>query len=495
MKFLRLLPLLLAVLLLGSCGKEERISVDLFYTADMQGFFYARPEPHFDNREAGGYAVLKNFLQKQQGPYILIDGGNWLGSAPEATLSKGSFVLDFLKTIPFSVSSLSEQDFVYGWPSLRGIIRELPYPFIVSNLSLENQIPWPLHDYQIITLNGIKIAFFGLVSPETTDGRTRLTGMTVLDPLETARKMTALLKEKGVHYIVLLSSLGEGKGTVTDEQLADEISDIDLILSANLNLEEAETKEIGKTLLVYPGAKLDSISRVTLFFDKNKIHKESSVTDMPLLKETYQEESLLAELAQKYREETRKKMDARISQTKMLISTSLTDESLLGNLLADCLAKWSKLDGAILNSDSIRSPIFEGKVTEYDVYKMYPYGDNITFITIKGKAFKKALEQSLNSKDNFPQIGGFKVEYSVDGQGIYKIKKITLNNGRIVRDSDTYHFAITDHILSGGFGHDGFIDSLEFKNTFVEARQIMRSCLIRQKEIALPSLGRWKKVK
>ena len=106
------------------------------------------------------------------------------------------------------------------------------------------------------------------------------------------------------------------------------------------------------------------------------------------------------------------------------------------------------------------------------------------------QAFTQALEASLQAEDNFPQIAGFTVQYSAKDK---KIKRITLNNGRIIRPDETYRFAVTDHILAGGFGHDEFIDSLEFKSTFVEARQIMRTCLIRQKKVQVPSLGRWKK--
>ena len=71
-----------------------------------------------------------------------------------------------------------------------------------------------------------------------------------------------------------------------------------------------------------------------------------------------------------------------------------------------------------------------------------------------------------------------------------------MDNGRIVRPDATYRIAVTDHILAGGFGHDEFINALEFKSTFVEARQIMRSCLARQKTVTVPDYAnRWKLVK
>ncbi len=148
-----------------------------------------------------------------------------------------------------------------------------------------------------------------------------------------------------------------------------------------------------------------------------------------------------------------------------------------------------------MNAASIRSPLPQGDLTEFDLYRSYPYGDNITYVTIKGAALIKALQASLNKEDNFPQIAGFFVLYANTPSG-KKVIRVTLDNGRVVRPQDTYRIAVTDHILAGGFDHDEFINALEFKSTFVEARQIMRSCLVRKKTVTVPDFRtRWKVVK
>ena len=48
--------------LLCACAKEEPAYVDIFYTADAEGFYNSRPEPRFENAWAGGYAILKSFF-------------------------------------------------------------------------------------------------------------------------------------------------------------------------------------------------------------------------------------------------------------------------------------------------------------------------------------------------------------------------------------------------------------------------------------------------
>lgn len=484
---------ILTVLLALGCAREERTEINVFFTADVQGFYFSRPEPRLDNQEAGGYGILKNFLQAQTVPYLLFDGGNWFGSSAEGTLTKEPYVELLTKDIPFTAGTLTYKDMSYGWPVARNIVKELNYPLVVANLRLDNQIPWPLHDYQIRTVEGIKIGIFGVIAP-LEKNQTRLPGLSSLNPIETAQQMTALLQEKGVDYIIVLSSLGlDERSEYTNTALATEVEGIDLVLSSNQDNETPETEEVNHTWIVYPGSKLDSVGKISLQFDQNHQVKETTFEDVPLLKNQYGEDEQIATQATKLLSQVRSHMNRSVATAAEPIATSLKAQSALGTLLSQCLHKWAKLDGAILNAASIRSSLPQGTLTEFDVYKTYPYGDNITFVTMKGAALTKALQASMNSEDNFPQIAGFTVMYA-DTPGGKRVTRVTLDNGRIVRPNDTYRVAVTDHILAGGFNHDEFINALEFKSTFVEARQIMRACLARQKNIKAPDFkDRWKK--
>lgn len=482
--------------LLMGCVQEQTTPIHLFYTADTEGFFYSRPEPRWNNRETGGYAVLKSFLEKQTEPFLLLDGGNWFGSSPESAMTQGAYITPLLQAVPFSAAAVTENDFVFGWPALRSVIRTQKFPFIVSNVTLDNKIPWPMHNYQIFTQHGVKIGLLGIVNPQVLEKhKARLTGFVAKDPIETSREIVSLLRGKGVDYIVVLSSLGESDQRWTDTALAAEVTGIDLILSANKGIERAEVEEVNHTPIVYPGSRLDSIAHITLTFTSSKQLKKIDFEDIVLFQDTYGADEKLSEHIRQIRETTRQKMTARLTQVEQDVTHDLADESQLGDLLADCLHRWAKLDGVVLNADSLRNSFTKGVIREYDLYNAYPYGDNITFITIRGKDFIRALEASLDTKDNFPQIAGFSVSYNPQGPLGKKIRQVILANGRILRPEEKYRFAVTDHILAGGFGHDLFINSLEFKNTFVEARQIMRSCLLRQKIVAVPAKGRWKKIK
>ena len=67
--------------------------------------------------------------------------------------------------------------------------------------------------------------------------------------------------------------------------------------------------------------------------------------------------------------------------------------------------------------------------------------------------------------------------------------------GKPISTKATYRVAVTDYMLSGGAGHDGFIDSLEFKNTQVEMRTVLGLCLSSKNQEKTDVQKRWNSIK
>ena len=202
----------------------------------------------------------------------------------------------------------------------------------------------------------------------------------------------------------------------------------------------------------------------------------------------------MAEEVAAIRRSARAQMDRPAGKLAQKLTGNLEGESALGDWAADCVRKWAKADAAVLNADSLRADLPAGTVTQYDLYELYPYADHITFLDMKGAALRNALEEGLNVPHNFAQISGLRADYNPDAPAGKRIRYITIN-GAPLSSTAVYRVAVTDHMLAGGAGHDGFIDSLEFKNTQVEMRTVLRLCLSGGKEASVPALGRWRVVK
>ena len=107
----------------GGCAKQEEPSAYLFFTSDIEGVFWSRPEPRYGNEVTGGLSVLKAFLDKQTVPFVLLEGGNWFAQTPEGTLSQGEYFNTTAATLPYAGRLFTEKDLAYGWGSLSQIIK------------------------------------------------------------------------------------------------------------------------------------------------------------------------------------------------------------------------------------------------------------------------------------------------------------------------------------------------------------------------------------
>lgn len=483
--------------LLCACGPEEKLpTVDLFVTSDIEGVFWSRQEPRHNQEVVGGLSVLKKFLDKQNTPFLLLEGGNWFGQTPEGTLSQGDYFNTVAASLPYAARMFTEPDLWYGWGSLSQIIKNSPAPFVLSNVTVHGQTPAGARPWLIKEVGGVKIGILSIISPRVLQDKQRVGALEISPEVETAQNTIQLLRQEGAQAILLLSALGapEDETALTDVDLAEEVADADVIIAADLSREDAEYARVGKTLIVYPGSRLDSVGRVQLVFSADGEVTGSSFEDIALQRKDFGEDETIAVQVAALRRAAQTQMNRPLGRTEKAMKGSLSGESKLGDWAADCLRKWAKADAAVINASSLRADLPAGQVTQYDLYKIYPYTDNVTYLTMKGDALLRALEAGLAVPDDFAQISGLKVRYSPGEPAGKKIISASIN-GKPLSPSGTYRVAVTDHMLAGGAGHDEFIDSLEFKNTQVKAYTVLRLCLTGKKAVSVPEGGRWSMVK
>ena len=158
--------------LCAGCGHEETPAVNLFFTSDIEGVFWSRPEPRYGNEVTGGLSVLKAFLDKQTLPFILLEGGNWFSQTPEGNLSQGGYFNTAAATLPYAGRLFTEKELLYGWPSLSHMMKDSPAPFILSNVqTAQGQQPAGSRPWLLKEAGGVKVGIFGLVSTHAAHGK------------------------------------------------------------------------------------------------------------------------------------------------------------------------------------------------------------------------------------------------------------------------------------------------------------------------------------
>lgn len=490
--------LCLITALLCACSSSEEPVLTIFHTNDIQGFYWARNYAANDNKESGGFAVLKNMLEVQEDPYLLFDSGDTFSRTQEGQITKLEGAIKIMNKLKYSAATLSAADLSLGWDIVEPALSQAQFPIVVSNIeNRDGTQPKYIKKYTVIQKEKLKIAVLGLVSKADFPDIQRNSGVKITDEIETLKKIIPAVQEKGADIIIVLSSLGfeleAAPGRTDEKAIAEEIPEISLILGGNGDLSTDGFEEISKTYISRAKTMLFEIDKIDLFLNKNK-QPSYKYQELILDKEKYGEDEEVLEIVNQMRKSAKNITGRKIAELKTDLAAFSDKPSPLGIYTADCIRKWANNDIGIINSDAFLSGFTKGPLTEVELYNAMPFNDRVMFLKMRGDELKNALEYSIETKTNWPQIAGINVTYDSDAPLGKKIKKVTLN-GAPLRDDAVYSISSSDHIVAGGFGHNEFLNVFEFKNTDRTVRDIVRWCMYRQKEISAPATDTWKTAK
>ena len=204
--------------------------------------------------------ALVEKLRAERPPVLVVDSGDLFFTArakvdPEKALAKARLIGRAYRRMAAVAVNVGNLDLLRGLDFLRQEASQ-GLPLISANL-LDSSSRAPIFDpYVIQKVSGIKIAFFGLLSPnfqpEIADPIQKTVGepIFVKDPVETAREMVLKLREK-VDMITLLSDLGSFR----DRELVKAVSGIHFVLGGHEGLGLAQPNREGNAYIFQSYAK------------------------------------------------------------------------------------------------------------------------------------------------------------------------------------------------------------------------------------------------
>jgi 5'-nucleotidase len=241
-------------------------------------------------------AALINKIRNQEENVILLDAGDIFQGTPYFNLYGGKPELQLMSKMGYEAATIGNHDFDNGIEGLAERLPDMNFPFLNCNYNfqdtpLENKVK----PYKIFKKDGIKIGVFGigiklegLVDPKLY-GNTRYE-----DPLEHANTISKFLKkDHKCHLIICLSHLGYkyADTKISDEILAQESSDIDLIIGGHthtfldnpVKYMNKERKEVLVAQVGWAGIKL---GRIDYFFDAKGNKKDSVSATVKIIENT-----------------------------------------------------------------------------------------------------------------------------------------------------------------------------------------------------------------
>lgn len=446
-------------------AKTTKHEIVILHTNDV----HARVKA--DEREkAIGYGKIKTYkdeLVKEGKTVLMLDAGDTLHGTTFATISRGDSIVKLLNEVGYDYMVPGNHDFNYGYQRLVELTGKGNFKTLASNVVTE-QGKRDFLENDIKEVDGVKIGFFGLSTPETyyKSHPSNTKGIVIAEPIEVAKQQVAALKAKGADFIVAIGHLGideSTKETERSEGVIKAVPGIDLFIDGHSHTALPEGKVIGSTLLAQTGSYTNNLGKITLTFDGNKIENKKaeliSYEAMSLVKPDEKIEAIEKEVDEANKPFLEKIVGKSLVDLEGRREFNRKEETNLGNLVTDAMREVSKADIAITNGGGIRATIEKGDVTMGEVLTAFPFTNFTVTVDLTGKEVIQALENGVKAAPElagaFCQVSGLTFKYDDTAKAGERVFDVMVA-GKPIDLEKTYKVATNDFIAGGGDQYDVF---------------------------------------
>lgn len=493
-KLFNKINLLLALLLIVGLASAKEIVI--YHTSDTHGHYYSKyagwDEKNYD-RKIGGFAVLKNLLDLEKNPYLLLDSGDFTRGSIEDDESKGKYAIEFMNKVGYDASVIGNHEFDYGIDNLKKRISMAKFDILSSNILDENgKHPKHVKPYKIYKVGGFKIAVIGVGR-----GYKSLEKWQYKTAEEGIRSVIEKASKKADAVIVLSHSSAKRDDMIGDNNMdtAEKFkNEILLYLGGHYH---AEIQNYYNTkswpMFVESGAYFNNVSRVVIDIDpKTKNIKKMKSELIPLWVDVYGENIEILAFGDKFRN---KQADIVIGKSKNPIrkQPNLDKEpkfmdSPLGSAVSDIMREYAGTQIAIQNLGGVRSDLGMGNIAYRDIYNVFPFPNTLAYLNVDGKFLKELFEFAVRDNGSWLQVAGAEVVYKYENN---KAKELQIFvDGKLVKPEDKFTLVTNDYIAKGGSEGKLFKDIEHKVITEISVRDVIINYIKEKQEISAPKPGR-----
>jgi 5'-nucleotidase len=376
-----------------------------------------------------------------------------------SSMFQGSQMVATLNAAGLDFATFGNHEFDFGADVTRERMQESHFAWVSANvldpatgLPFGGAVPFVLREYE-----GIRVAFFGLVTPETRVLSKGAAGLTFLDPVQAAKEVIARARRAKADLIVALTH----QDMADDKQLAAAVPGIDLILGGHEHV--PLDARVGRTLILKTGSDAVSLGRIDVIVTTGRGGRriESKWELIPVTDEI-PEKPEVAAIVKRYEGVMAAELDVIAGSTSVPLDTRnevvRTQESAVGNLIADLLRAAMQADVALINGGGIRgnTVIPAGPLRRRDVMTILPFANKIVKVDVTGAILRAALESGLSQVERtagrFPQVSGLRYVFDPKRPAGSRLVSVSVG-GQPLDPRLNYTLATFDFILGGGDGY------------------------------------------
>ena len=411
-----------------------------------------------DGGRRGGMARLATLVKRARAanPHtIFAHAGDVISPSPTSTMLRGEQMIAGLNAVGVDVATFGNHEFDFGPEVLQRRMRESRFAWLSANvLDRATGAPFGLAARErLVALGPLRVGLFGLTTAET--ATTSAPGPTVefLEPIEAGRLAAAALRRAGAHVVV---------GVTHQHMRADRAlaagADVDIVLGGHEH--DPLLAEEGKALITKAGSDARYLVQVDLWLRPDGALVERSWA-FHEVSGRVPEDPDVAAVVRRYGDRLNRELDAVVGHTTTPLDarrTALrTQETNLGNFIADAMRARLTADVALLNGGGIRTDriVPAGPLTKRDIHSLLPFTNAVMKVAVSGARLRQTLEQGLAALERggggYPQVSGLRMTYDPDGPIGQRVLSVEVN-GAALDPAQTYTLAVVDYVAGGGDG-------------------------------------------
>jgi 2',3'-cyclic-nucleotide 2'-phosphodiesterase (5'-nucleotidase family) len=413
-------------------GQDKRVT--LLYFTDTHAQLETHPEyvpgASPEIQMMGGYARLKTAIEKERanrdGACFLLDGGDEFQGSGAAAWSEGEVVLEPLKAFGIDAFVPGNWEAAYGPERFKQTMSRLNFPVVCYNLHDVASGARLFRPAITIERDGVKVAFVGI----TDIGASRRQPPVQFRGMDTSRIqglrdfVKDLRAREQPDLVVAISHTGLS----ISRQIAREMPEFDVVLSAHTHERTAREIIEGQVIVVEPGCFGSFLGRLDIVLKPGGVasHKFQLI---PILASRYGEDARMKALVDQSLAPYRARMEQAAGTTETLLMRYDVLETTADDFITDAVRDIAKADIGFSNGFRFGVPIPPSNFTDADLWNLLPMDARMKAGWITGAELKAYLENELElvfSKDPWKLNGGWGVRAS----GLSMVFKASAEPGR-----------------------------------------------------------------
>jgi 2',3'-cyclic-nucleotide 2'-phosphodiesterase/3'-nucleotidase len=460
----------------GAKTQMKTIQLDILAHADFSG----RIRQTRDLPGLSRFAYEINQIRhKNPDGTLLLDAGdqfccNYWGGVPVAKAQN---------LICTDAMCLGNHEFDWGEEFLQEAVQAAEFPVLCANIIEKDthQYVTGVKPWVILEKAGVKIGILGLTTEYTPYMVTAsyFAPYQVADTVNISIQMIADMKQAGAELIVVLSHFPFyiDKDGISGElpKIMAKLPKTDVFVGGHIPGDYADVYQ--DTVVLKAGFGGKSLAHARLLLDpqtKTIVKRECTIIPVGV---KGQRDTTALEYEQKVTNPFSDFFETKLAELDERWELHLSEECKLGNFLADAMRKSGNTDIAYMNATCGGGALEPGAVTKQDIVEVTGFNDPIYTGIMTGKQIHELFELVYVPERYGNNAGllfsGLCVTIDHTQPAFHKIKKITLPDGRMIQDKQSYTVATSEYMSSGGNDTGQIANQIQWHNTNLRFHDVL----------------------